>query len=85
MRENEYMTINTEPMRLSVSDIAVRQRNGWTAKLNMQPDITPIEVGLIMFFIFSVGYQGYGEYDIAGYISEHKLERHFEITEGERL
>ena len=85
MTDSYFLAMNAEPMRLSVGDIAVHQRNGWTAKLNMQPDITPIEVGLIMVFIFSVGYQGYGEYDIAGYISEHKLERNFEITEGECL
>ena len=61
---NEYLTLTTELPLFAVGDITLyMNRNGWTAKLDMQPDITTRELSQLMVLLFTAYATAGGQYD----------------------
>jgi len=77
----ENVVLSTEAPVFAVGDIELFRRNGWSAKLNMQLDITSVEVGCLMVLMVTAIATSFNEYDYASYISENNLERHFIIKQ----
>ena len=68
--------------KLSVGDITITE-DGKFYKFNPKKDITTYELGRLinLFFFISARSGIHYRYTFVDYIKEHKLERHFDVTD----
>lgn len=71
---------STSPQLTPIAGVVLHMAGGWSAALNVQPDVTPLEATRLMVLLVIVSSSGH-YCDVSGYIAEHGLTPHFEITD----